>query len=207
MSILVVGVAALFAWISIDTYLTARVQINLEFKDLNVESMLTQLKFIEVDIDIEIYKVPCDLMNLHMHGDSSRNKIEWFHLYANNTIAPFDLKPSYETARQGWAEYRGCRVIATLYYDYGAKGFGFLWSNENGWLQGVIRESPRSVDFSHKINYLYLGSKSMHSYLEKYYRFMLVSTKLKALIYCRTNPALKHLSQTQNIQAAITNIR
>lgn len=128
----------------------------------------TQLKFIEVDIDIDFYYVPCDLLLLHMHGDNSRNKLEWFHFQNNTNTLPFDLNPTFESALQGWKDKRGCKVRGTLFHDYGAMGFGFMWNNYNGWLMEIVKQEPRSVDFSHKINYLYLGSQSMHAYLEEY---------------------------------------
>ena len=120
---------------------------------------------------MDVLKVPCNVLGLHVHSmsPSSKNNIDMNHLWPNGSTTPFTEGNTLEAATAAFEQRRGCRVIASLRHDYRMQGFGFIWTHED-WLPMIFSKvANTSLDMSHKINYFYLGAKSTHDFLEKYH--------------------------------------
>lgn len=132
---------------------------------------MTQMKELQVTIDIDILRAPCELADIFYVGVQNKpHSIQKYHLYPNGTKeisqGSRDLNHLVQAAREG----HGCQLAGSFYKHFLVSHFVVNYGNP-AQMAFLANEFPTfKLDLSHRINSLYLGEMKDHETLEQTYK-------------------------------------
>ena len=128
---------------------------------------MMQLNDLEVNLDIDIYNAPCELLDIRFMSTTNRqNSLVRYHLDSQGNVST-RIERGYEDIKQHVLSKGGCRLVARLFKHHLSDTVVITYSNPP-LLAQLFSEIPEMrTSLSHKFNGLYLGDSRNHDIYER----------------------------------------
>lgn len=166
LTILAIGLSAYLIFYELSTFFTKEVKSELVFSDLKMPDL-------EVNIDIDLPKVPCEFADIRFVGQTGRtHHFKKTTLYRNGSTADYTIgeeRDPEDLANIIARQSEGCNIVGQFYKHFLVDNFVVVWGNDFLLMRTRSFKPHIKLDLSHRINSLYLGDQTRHEELEKEY--------------------------------------
>lgn len=112
-----------------------------------------------VNMDIDVFKVPCELVDLRFTSKKGRQHTVERHYLKDGVISgPMRTQRGVKDVNAALDNGEGCKVVGTFYLHFLANEFHIQFGNPRLMIQIMkLRKGNLLMDLSHKINHLSFG--------------------------------------------------
>ena len=122
---------------------------------------------LQVTIDIDLLRMPCDLLDLRFVAHRNReHTIERWHLTAAGPVLMSRMR-DFDEVSAALDAREGCKIRGTFFKHFVVNSFVVTVGNEPLALEIMALKRIAAYDLSHKVNSFLLGEASSHQYYEK----------------------------------------
>jgi hypothetical protein len=125
---------------------------------------------LQVTMDVDLLKVPCDLIDLRFVSKRGKEHSIKRIRMASGGLEIEDLLSgrNIEEIEKSVREKEYCKIRGTFYKHFITNTFFITFSNPQMIAMLLMRDNDFQFDLSHRINQFYLGDSRNHNYYEKY---------------------------------------
>ena len=122
---------------------------------------------IQVYIDIDMLRMPCDILDLRFVARRNReHSIERWHI-TKQGLVEMTRERSIEEIIRALEAGEGCKIKGVFFKHFVSNNFFITVGNEQVAIRIQMMKGIQAFDMSHKINSFMLGDSRSHEYYER----------------------------------------
>ena len=146
----------------VDEKLTGQASYSLVFEDLNVCRGLTKMKHIQMNWDIDVFRAPCEMIDLMVHVPQTKKVLlTKSRIYPNQTKEKMSGFRDPTSAAIAYLSGEGCNLQGTILQSSDTNQFTLFFGYPEAITEVMRLNSMPSFNLSHKINHLSFGNPSI----------------------------------------------
>lgn len=124
---------------------------------------------LQVSMDIDLLKVPCDVIDLRFVSKRGKDHtIKRFRIaHDGGEIGELSQGRNIDEIEKALREKEFCKIRGTFYKHFVMNTFFITFANPQLIAMLLMRDNNFQFDLSHRINNLYLGAPWDHQYYER----------------------------------------
>ena len=172
-------IAGYLLWHELGNTVLDPTKTELVFAELKVDHH-HQMEDLEVQIDIDMLRLPCELIDLRFIARRNREHVIQRLYITKDGQVEMTRERSIEEIDKALDEGEGCKIKGNFFKHFIVNNFHIAIGNEQVALHLMRLKGIQAYDLSHKINSLTFGNSKSHQFYARYKIFYLASILFKA---------------------------